>query len=554
MKKIVAMLLAVLLLALPLASLADVAKDETVYALLGTDGAAKKVLVVSHLDTPEAGDYVDYGAYTEITAMLSDIQPEVDGDTITWTLPADPEGFYAVGTLEAEAVQLPFGVSIGYTLDGTETDAASLGGQSGHVQLTLTITPNAQVDAHFAGQYAAQVQLPLSLAAASNVQAPGATTALIGQTLTLTYIALPGQEAVYTVDFDAVDFAMDAITIAGTQMDIEGMLGFDLGELQEQIEPLREGARQLADGGSQLSEGMTALADGVATLAAGAAALPSGIRQLGDGMNTLTAALGALPEQVKPLDDAAQTLATGTNEYINGAQAALSATGDLSAALGDLAAMGPQLTEGFDAVSQALAPLLAQLPQEQQAVVSAQLGQLTEGLAQYTQGVTEIAGQTQTLTQSIAPLTENGPALAAGSTQLAAGIAQLAQGLSGLDTQLSPLTQGIAALQTGADQLVSGIDTLNEQVAALPEQVQVLADGQTEFADGIDEAIGQLADALPAFTTQEDAQVSFVSPEHPARSVQFVYMTEAIARPQAEQAEAPEEAAQSFWDRLKALF
>ena len=48
---------------------AALVKDETVYAVLGYDGAAGSVYIVNHIDTLKAGVYTDYGAYSEVSPL-----------------------------------------------------------------------------------------------------------------------------------------------------------------------------------------------------------------------------------------------------------------------------------------------------------------------------------------------------------------------------------------------------------------------------------------------------------------------------------------------------
>ena len=121
-----------LLLALPALAMGEEApaplvKDETVYAMLDASGAAQNVLVVSRIETPEEGRYVDYGAYEQIAAMVSGVTPVVEGETIAWELPADEAGFYSVGT-PSEA-ELPVTLEVVYALDG-ETVAGYVGSQT----------------------------------------------------------------------------------------------------------------------------------------------------------------------------------------------------------------------------------------------------------------------------------------------------------------------------------------------------------------------------------------------------------------------------------------
>ncbi len=463
MKKLLTALIALSLLAVPALGLGEIIKDETVYALLTASGVEKTVYVVSHIDTPEDGEYTDHGTYASVAPMTRAATPVIDGNTVTWTLPTDPEGFYAIGKMDE--AQLPCRFELAYTLGGAEIDAKDLAGQSGQVTLTLRVQPNPNAGEAFRTRYAVQAQIPLSLAHVSDIDAPGAAGALVGQTRTLTYTVLPGQEAEFTLSFTARDFQMDSITIALAPMDIGGMLGIDLSELITQAEALVSGTHQLADGAAALETNLNTMLTALATLNEGAQALASAQAQVADGVTA----------------------------YVSGAETALATIAEQAATL-----------------NTSVTALIAQLPE----AMRLPFKQLADGVSAFAQGTSDAY------------------------TQVSAGGAQL---LTGLTAQ----TEGTATYAAGMQQLSDGL-------TALPAGLTAQTEGTAQLAAGLD-TVSTYLDDFSALTAT-DTIPSFASPEHPARTVQFVYMTEAITKPAEAGAPVQAEAAKTFWDRLADLF
>lgn len=545
-----------LLLALPALAMGEEApaplvKDETVYAMLDASGAAQNVLVVSRIETPEEGRYVDYGAYEQIAAMVSGVTPVVEGETIAWELPADEAGFYSVGT-PSEA-ELPVTLEVVYALDGETVAPDALAGQSGRVSITMTVRPNENALQVYRDHYMAQIQLPLSMDTCANIDAPGASGALVGQTNTLSYTVLPGQEATFTVAFDAQNFSLSGITMACARVDLGGMMGLDVDELLEQADALTEGARALADGTDELVGGMGELADGLNTLAVNTRSLADGLAALETGLSEAMAAVTTLADGMTQLNDAMPQLTEGATAYIDGAQSALSGVDALADGLGALAAQGESLTEGVDQLTQGLSAMLAQMPAEQQAALSQQLTALSEGLTAYVEGVSQVSEQTAQLAEGASALTANGETLKAGLTEQQSGFSALNDGVTQLAEQTQSIPAALSELTGGADQLAGGLEEAAASTAETPEQAQALVDGQTELADGLEEAVSALTD-IPALTESDVEIPSFVSEEHSVRSLQFVYTTAAISVPKPEEEPAPEEEELTFWDRLVDLF
>jgi hypothetical protein len=262
-------------------------KDETIYALLDATGAQKQLLIVNHLDTPADGDYVDHGQYASLQAMTLDVAPIISGDAITWTLPQDPAGFFAVG--EPISAALPFLLDISYTLDGQPIAPDALAGQSGRVGIALNVRANPEA-APFSTRYAAQVQWPLQVGVCENIDAPGATIALVGGTRTLSFTVLPGQDAAFTIALDAIGCQWDSPTIACAPMDVLSMLGDNISAMMTAA-PAQIG---------QLVSGAAALSSGASNYVQGAEAAIGGMGEAAGRLNTAIAALQelipALPE------------------------------------------------------------------------------------------------------------------------------------------------------------------------------------------------------------------------------------------------------------------
>ncbi|MDR0896865.1 MAG: hypothetical protein LBN04_03310 [Oscillospiraceae bacterium] len=353
MKKIIACAMLVLLClgAIGAAHAETIAiKDETVYALLDATGAQKQILIVNHLDTPTAGEYVDHGQYKSLQAMTQDVQPLVSGDAIIWTLPADPAGFFAVG--EPASAALPFLLDMTYTLDGQAIAPDALAGQSGRVQIALAVRANPEA-APFSTRYAAQVQWPLSVGVCENIDAPGATIALVGGTRTLSFTVLPGQDAAFTIAFDATLCQWDSPTIACAPMDVVSMLGGNISAM------MASAPAQI----DQMVAGATALSGGVSAYVQGAEAAIGG---MGEAAGRLSSAITALNDLLAALPEAERAAA---QTQLVAMQAAANAIARQAETFGTQAD-GASLTSGASAQQRALTSLqsmmnmlLSQVPQ-----------------------------------------------------------------------------------------------------------------------------------------------------------------------------------------------
>lgn len=189
-------------------------KDENVYGTLAGDGETEALYIVNEFDVTKGGTIEDHGDYDTVTNLtdLSDIESS-DG---LQTISADEGMFYYQGNIENGDLPWDFGIT--YILDGQEVEADSLAGESGHLVIHLTSSPNDAVDALFYRTYMLQVSFSVPAEDCSNMSAGSGTIADAGESRQITYTVMPGENGDLTFEADVNDFEMSAISIAGASM------------------------------------------------------------------------------------------------------------------------------------------------------------------------------------------------------------------------------------------------------------------------------------------------------------------------------------------------
>lgn len=544
LKRIAAALLALLLCGLPFAApaYADTAeqnaayaqsaltgKNEMVYALLGYDGSAGEIYVVNQL----LGSYTDYGNYTSIKNLSTVSEPVIEGDKITF--PDDPveSGLYYQGTMEGE---LPMTFTFRYYLNGATVEAGSLGGASGHIIIDIGCTQNEQCDARVREGLMAQITLNMDLSLARNIEANGATTVITGNTMSIVFTVLPGGGGDFTLEADVTDFKMDGIAVALVQSVLGGYED-TISEYEEDFDDMLSGADDMVDGTVELKDGVSALVGGIGNLSDGLSRLDasgsdtlSGMRQYGTGLQDYTqgvVGIAAASEDVlsgfNKLSGNGATLTSGL-EQINGNLNAMAGNAELRA-------VAQSLSSSSDPSVQALANGTLSLLNGISGI-SAGLEEASGGISDYVAGVQQAA-------------------LVYG--EIHAALVQAASEGDDLVSAYNDITEGFESYASGVGSSASGAKRLYWAANGLPVSIQELIDGQTEFRDGISAARDGLLEQTEDFSCS--APVSFASPEknHP-RSVQYVLMSPAIDRPDAEAETLDTKEEETFLSRLLDLF
>ncbi len=540
-KKIAASLMALMVLGLPFVSSAQAegqsgtaaddvtGKNETVYAMLGHDGSVGEIYVVNQL----LGEYIDYGNYTSIKNLSTTSVPVIDGDKITFPDAAVEGGLYYQGTMEG---QLPVTLSIQYNLNGEAVAGDSLGGSSGHIKIDVNCTPNESCDERIREGLTAQIMLSLDTSLAGNIKTEDATTVITGNTMSISFTVLPGESGSFTVEADVTDFEMDAISITLVQANM-GSYGDSISQLEDGFDDMISGAADMVDGSTQLRDGVSQLADGMGSLSSGLGQLSSSGSDMVSGMDQYGTGLQGYTQGVSDLADASGEVQSGLNELAeNGAQLSqglsqISGSVDAMASNQDLYALATSLANSDDPQVKALARgTLAML--DGLGGVSDGLSNVSDGVSGYTAGVQQAAD---------------------GYNEFGAGLSQAAAGGDTLVSGYGEIKDGVSAYASGVSSSASGAKRIYGAMNGLPDDIQTLIDGQNEFRDGIISAKAELLEQTQGLTTSKP--VSFASPDknHP-QSVQYVFMTPSIDRPEAPAQTENTEDKETFFTRFRDLF
>ena len=585
--------------------------EEVIYAKLDAAGEPLYAYAVVALNGDAGESVTHYGAYTAVENLTDTSALTYEDGAVTATIPEGGRLYYQ-GTLES--FELPWDIAIGYELDGRSISPAELGGQSGALEMTLSVKPNGNAPGAFADEMMLQITVTLDASLCKDISAGGATVANAGGDKTLAFTVLPGAEAEYTVTADVEDFTMAGLTIAGVNYDIASAMGDTaeitdgVGQMTDAISQLSDGASQLASGAGSLRSGAGSFGSGLSTLSAGSAELVAGSEQIAGALSQISASLpgaGADTEAAAAAAAAAgmdpeAAAAAGAQSAGAGMTLDLSALAQLPAGLEQAAdgleqagAALAQLAEGYGAAYPALAQAVEAIPEP--SVSEEDIGALmalapdNAALAalvanyQAAQTVKAVWAQASAAFEAVQ---DNLPTLAEGVNSAAASLRQTAQqisaamsatggqidlsGLLQLTSGLSQLAQSYSAFHEGLVSYAGGVDALSANWSSVYSGISSLASGAGELSDGVaalDEEtskIPELIDELTGGSTEDEsadasAQAAFLDGRNgDTASVQFVIMTEGISEPEAEAEPAPAEEDKGFfaelWDRIVALF
>lgn len=566
-----------------------VSKDEIIYGLLSAQGKVEELYAVNHFVTLPGTRITDYGTYTQVENLTTVDPVTRDENTVTFT--AQTDNFYYQGDLKDK--DLPWDFTITYSLDGKKIPPEELAGKGGHLEIHLTAAPDGETV--FTDNYMLQMQVTLNTDLVRNIRASGGTQASAGISQVIAYTVLPGKEAAYTLEADVEDFEMTGIQITAMPYtaeiefpDIEDSLsGLDalpqaIAEIDEGVGKIEDGTQDMRSGARQLQNGSGAIRKGLSLLASSGSALKSGSRQVKGGLDRIASSLAdsgfdsldlsavsALPAGLGQLEEGLRGLSGGLSELRGGFSTAYSA---LESAVDTIPApsVSQEEIEGLisrqtDPADAGLIGVLAQNYQAAQTVrgtfsqirsafdavapaldeAAAGLDEMASRLSSAAEAVQGQLGELDRLPQ-LRELTAGLRQLSSSYSELDAGLAKYTAGVSELSSQYGTFDAGLASFAGGTGELYSGVRALHDgtrqlsdEIAGLPEMIQDEIDRMKE------EYLPE--DFVPvSFTSGKNKDTVFV---------QFVLQCDGISLPEEEGEEGTaEEAEETFWDRLAALF
>lgn len=295
----------------------EIGKEETVYVIADSTGAAKNIIVSDHLINNDNKETIeDVSTLSDITNVKGDETFTQEGKRVVWQ--ADGNDIYYQGTGDEET---PVSQEITYYLDGKEITPEELAGKSGKVTIRFDYTNHEKVGDVYV-PFVAISGLVLN-DGFTNVEVTNGKVIADGNREMVIGYTLPGLKESLNVsedDFDedvtipeyfevtadvenfSLDMTMTVVMNATNFISAEG--GEDASSLEEQLDTL-------ADATSQLEEGSAKLADGVDTLKNKLGEFQSGMNTLADGVSSLQSGAGTLADGAATLNTSAQAISNG---------------------------------------------------------------------------------------------------------------------------------------------------------------------------------------------------------------------------------------------------
>ena len=497
--------------------------DEAYYAMTDYYGNLADGSVVKSYRTNGIATLTDYGDYDEIINLTDGTVPARNGGMTTFRLDEKvlPGTFYFEGKTTKPFQQLPWTISMSYTLNGVPTKAENLAGQAGVVEIRLDIVPNERASEYARNNYTLEAMAIFNQDDILSLEAPGAQVQLIGNLRAVLFLGLPGEECHYTIRVGSEDFAFGGMTFL--------MVPATLSQLEE-IAKLSERKDDLEDNYNKLSGSMDSLLDAMTAMTGSLNASANGLEQLNkargifsdgkgviySGTDALREDLSNLADVLEPVEGQIETLSKTISDSKSTLRSMTNTVSDLKGDLKDVESALRDLEDGTGDVRKvfsALGSLRESLKNLQKALggtVKDTTDKINESIdknqnigsvtvAQVKEAHSAYVADRQTYFAII--LKKQGSTDAAGTAKNAAAKVQQNESVAALETELAiykgKLEAAKSSLATAQGELQklkeSGVGDDDPRVITLNENIKELEAGIKKLEAGIEQLEGVIA-------------------------------------------------------------
>ena len=308
--------------------------DEAYYATLDYYGNLMDGSVVKSYALNGAASVTDYGVYDEVV-NLTDGTPVTLGErSAAFQFSQSPTHFYFEGKTKAPFQNLPWTITLRYTLNGVPVRAEDLAGKQGVVEILLDLVPNPQASSYARYNYTLEAMALFNEDDILSLEADGAQVQLVGNLRTVLFLALPGEEEHFTIRVGSNDFSFGGMTVLMVpatlaQMEEIAKLSQRKDDLEEDYRALSGSLDALLDALNDVQDGLYASASGLDQLDAARGTISSGKGQLYDGAGVLRGDLTHITDLLEPVEQ--RTLAL--SQTITSSKAVLGDMADTTVAL-----------------------------------------------------------------------------------------------------------------------------------------------------------------------------------------------------------------------------
>ena len=340
------------LMTLSTMSFASVEKEETVYVNLRANGEPEKIIVSDWIHSSEKGvEIQDISDLENIQNVKGNEKPEIDGNKLTWQL--EQNDLYYQGETQKE---LPFNVSILYSLDGKEVEAKDILGESGHLVMNLDFSLS-QKDVPFT----LIGVLPFSTDHFKNIKCEDVKVINEGSNEVLNLLSVVGLDEQlpeindfiqlknsYTIEADVEEFELLPMVFTAQPLPVDKMEGKSekidkFGDITSKVTDLGDATNKLTDAAEEIRDNQKKLADAsnsfldaTKKLSKGTDALNEGAKKAKEGSSAINTAISQLAKGIMPLSQGMGQYGKGAAEYAKGAVSFGEKTKEFSAKISGL--------------------------------------------------------------------------------------------------------------------------------------------------------------------------------------------------------------------------
>lgn len=308
----------------PVLAADEVTKEENVFAILEGDGSVKKVTVSNWLHSEDGfHQYLDESQLENVVNLKGEQQPETKEEGYLWS--SDSNDLYYQGTSNKD---LPFALTIDYTLDNQEMNLSELMGKSGHLDIKIGVTNQEKQSVN-----GRELYVPLAVATLVDLDSHHFSDIKVDHGLMKTddknqiiaSIFFPGLLENYdgildgylgdlknemvnemTISCEANDFVIPQI-MGGAASSLEELSNMNIsddlnvGDLMSSLNQLQEATDQLLSGTETLKESSELFDEKMGELNKQFTTYQNGIETAYEGMQNLNTGMNALNQAIKTL-------------------------------------------------------------------------------------------------------------------------------------------------------------------------------------------------------------------------------------------------------------
>ncbi|MBP3285048.1 MAG: hypothetical protein J6M02_06070 [Clostridia bacterium] len=255
-----------------------VERKETVYVNLNYDGTVDEINVFNDCHVADKISFEDYGEYESVQNLTDRSEIKKDDEKYIVNAGGASRFLYSGKVGNEKAVNIPWNIKVTYYLNGLTINPHELLHKSGLVKIEVEITPNTSADAFYRNNYMLEATASYDMSQYTSVSSKEAIELVTGNTKTLMFIALPGQETSFAIEIGSDDFEMDGLIFA--MVPLEGDIFEELADLTEDKDDIESAAKAM-------NRSMDIIFDSMEQMNPALSELKGGLAKLNDGMDEI---------------------------------------------------------------------------------------------------------------------------------------------------------------------------------------------------------------------------------------------------------------------------